>query len=177
MPNYNTFQEMSVKAGLQSVTSTAETNLLSGGSGSTNLVLGMPNWSKIFDGKAFVLRLAGFVTTDATGVVTIKMYYSNVSTGAKTTAIGSVATQSLASASTNFVWEGLMGWDSTSQIINGQQSGFAGTTVLSGTVITNPVTAITDIANATTWWMPTVTFAAVTTAGKIQVTDFSIDVN
>lgn len=168
---------MSVKAGAQSVTSTGETILLAGGTGTTNLVLAVPAWKSIFDGKSWLLRICGYVTTDTTGTANLKMYYSNVSTGAKTTQIGATgASQSLATASTNFAFfvEGV--WDSTSQAINGTQYGTMGTTLTSYAVLTNPVTSITDIS-AGVYFLPTITFSAVTTAATIKVTDFSLDVN
>ena len=177
MSNYNTFTEMSAKAGAQSVTGTAETILLAGGTGSTNLVLAIPAWKTVFDGKSFVIRCTGYVTTDTTATATLKMYYSSTAAGAKTTQISTTgASQSLATTSTTFCHEDWLSWDSTSQEIRGQQYGWMGSTVLSATVVTNPVTSIADLS-AGVYFMPTITFSAVTTAATVKITDFSIDMN
>lgn len=164
---------MSVKAIAQSVTATAETNIQN--PSGTNLTLGMPAWKSIFDGKAFCLRIAGYVTTDATATANVKMYYSSTAAGAKTTQIGATgASNSLATTSANFNLELWLMWDSVSTSLYGQQYGWAGTTVLGGTALTNTAT-FADIS-AGVWFQPTVTFSAVTAAATIKVIDFGIDV-
>lgn len=178
MATYNSFTEMATKPNAQAVTSTAETNIvLTGSTPGTNLTLGIPGWSKVFDGKGFLIRLQGAVTTDTTGTATIKTYYSATAAGAKTTQIGtSGASQSLATASTNFCLYFDCIWDSTSQTINGIQYGAMGTTVVALAVLTNSVTSIADISTGV-WFQPTVTFSAVTTSATVKITDFSLDVN
>src|ERR1700747_470371 len=175
MANYNTFQEYYWKPFAQSVTSTAETNLLVS-AGGANMTLPVPNWKGIFDGKGIQLGIAGFVTTDTTGTATLKMYYSSTAAGAKTTQIGKTgASQSLATASTNFSYFMELMWDSTSQAVNGTQYGEMGTTLVAYAVLTNPIASIADIS-AGFWFQPTITFSAVTTAATIKVTDFHLDV-
>jgi len=175
LANYNTFQEQTWKTFSQTVTSTAETNLLVS-AGGANITLPIPAWKSIFDGRAFCVRCAGWVTTDASSTANLKMYYSATAAGAKTTNIAATgASGSIATTSNNFNLELWLMWDSTSQNINGQQFGwFFPTTVVSGTA-TTPVTSIADIS-AGVWFQPTITFSAVTAAATVRVTDFGIDV-
>jgi hypothetical protein len=176
MANYNTFQENPNKAFTQTVTTTAETNLLTA-VGGANLTLQVPQWSKIFDGKSIFVRIAGNFTTDTTTNVTIKMYYSATAAGAKTTQIGTSGAVAANTTSQNFLWMAELLWDSTSAIVNGMQYGNMAGTAIAYAALTNPVTAITDISTPGFWFQPTYTSSAVTATNTVKITDFSLDVN
>lgn len=178
MSTYNTFSEMAVSAHGQSVTGTAETNLVTTGSApGTNIVIPFPQGQKAtWDGKGFLIRATGWVTTDTAATATLKIYYSATSAGAKTTNIGSSGASNSQTGSINFFWYADCIWDSTSQILNGIQYGIFGTTVLAPAVLTSTVTSLADIT-AGVWFQPTITFSAVTTSATCKLVDFSIDVN
>jgi hypothetical protein len=174
--NYNTFSHQNVKYSAQSVTVTSETQLSNGASGSANVIV-MPG--QINSGQTFVVRIAGYVTTDTTGTATINLYYSNsASAPALTTKIATTgASQSLATASTNFALECWLQWDSVSNSIRGLQYGWAGTTAVGGSALTNGVTSLTTITSPPLTFTASVAFSAVTTAATVAITDFSIDVD
>jgi hypothetical protein len=178
MATYNTFSEMTVSAHGQSVTGTAETNLVTTGNApGTNLVIPFPQGQKaVWDGKSFIIRACGFVTTDTAATANLKMYYSATSAGAKTTQIGATGASNSQTGSINFSWFAECVWDSTSQILNGVQYGIIGTTVITPVVLTNTVTSLADITGGV-WFQPTITFSAVTAAATVKLVDFSLDVN
>lgn len=133
-----------------------------------------PSANGSFDGFAFKVRATFKVTTGGTSTNVFKIYVGNSSTISNNTAIASVTSDSLATASSSGFLEATLIWDNTSQKLNGIQSGAYG----AGSAISAVAIANTNISIAS---LSKLVFSATSTNGSsvtgttVTLTEFVVE--
>lgn len=100
-----------------------------------------------FDGRPFLLRIAGVATpaSNAGNTLAIKLYCGTSKSGTNLATTGAVP-QATTTTSKNFILEAQLLWDSTSQVVNGQfwfnVPGTSGTTYTTWAALSNTATSI-----------------------------------
>lgn len=113
----------------------------------------------------FKVLACGRVTTGGAINVTVKLYAGVSATLGSDTAIATTGAVSVSTVSRNWQIEATLIWDSTSKRIDGWYAASLNGTVVANTVITNAVTGVDPVTQATTTGVPPYGFVVSGTFG------------
>ncbi len=98
--------------------------------------------SNTLKNRPFRIRAAGRVTGGASGNFAVSLYFGNSATISSNTKMSTTGNNNVNTTGGTWLLDTLCMWDSTSQTIRGQFSGFVYATMVTGAILSNSITVV-----------------------------------